>query len=166
MQGENFWYGISRPEASPLPDPTFGAYYAQASWLLTGESRRYDMASAAFQSPRPAKPFTAAGGLGAWELALRYSHVDLNYHEGLPGTAAFADTVRGGEQSIWTFGINWYINTNLRLLFNYLRVDVDRLNPAGVGNLTPFGAAPLTPPIGVQIGQELDIYALRSQYSF
>jgi len=51
-------------------------------------------------------------------------------------------------------------------MFNYLRVDVDRLNPAGPGNLTPFGPAPATPPLGVQIGQDLDIFALRSQYSF
>ena len=51
-------------------------------------------------------------------------------------------------------------------MLNWLHVDVDRLNPAGVGNLTPFGPAPATPPIGVQIGQDLDIYGLRTQYSF
>jgi phosphate-selective porin OprO/OprP len=51
-------------------------------------------------------------------------------------------------------------------MFNWLRVDVDRLNPAGPGNLTPFGPAPGTPPIGVDIGQDLNIYGLRTQYSF
>jgi len=166
FQAENFWYGIERPGNPTLPDPSFGSYYAQASWVITGEARRYDVASGSFQAPRPFVPFTASGGIGAWELALRYSHTDLNYHEGLLGTAALADAVRGGEQAIWTFGVNWYINPNLRLLFNYLRVDVDRLNPAGPGNLTPFGPAPGTPPLGVQIGQDLDIYALRSQFSF
>ena len=45
-------------------------------------------------------------------------------------------------------------------------VDVERLNPAGAGNLLPFGPAPGTPPLGVQIGQDLDIYGLRTQYSF
>lgn len=166
FQAENFWYGIERPGNSTLSDPSFGSYYAQASWVITGESRRYDVASGSFQSPRPFVPFTASGGLGAWELALRYSHTDLNYHEGLFGTAALADSIRGGEQNIWTLGINWYINPSVRLLFNYLRIDVDRINPAGVGNLTPFGAAPATPPIGVQVGQDLDVYALRSQFSF
>jgi hypothetical protein len=34
------------------------------------------------------------------------------------------------------------------------------------GNLQPFGLAPGTPPFGVQIGQDLDIYGLRTQYSF
>ena len=51
-------------------------------------------------------------------------------------------------------------------MLNYLHVDVDRLNPAGPGNLTPFGPSPATPPIGVEIGQTLDVYAFRSQFSF
>jgi phosphate-selective porin OprO/OprP len=166
FEAQNFWYLIERPDATALPDPSFGGYYAMASWLITGESRRYDVASGAFQGPRPFVPFTANGGIGAWELALRYSHADLNYREGLLGTAALPEAVRGGEQNIWTLGVSWFINPTLRLMFNYLRVDVDRLNPAGPGNVQPFGPAPGTPPIGVQIGQELDVYALRSQFSF
>jgi phosphate-selective porin OprO/OprP len=51
-------------------------------------------------------------------------------------------------------------------MLNWLHVDVDRLNPAGPGNLTPFGPAPGTPPLGVQIGQDLDIFGLRTQYAF
>jgi phosphate-selective porin OprO/OprP len=166
FQAENFWYGIDRPEGSSLSDPSFGGYYAQTSWILTGESRRYDIANASFQNPRPFVPFSSSGGLGAWELAVRYSKVDLNHHEGSLASIALEDAVRGGEQSIWTFGINWYVNSNLRFLFNYLRVDVDRLNPGSVSNPLPFGPAPATPPAGVQIGQELDVYALRSQFSF
>lgn len=165
-QAERFWFGIDRPAGSALPDPSFDAFYAQASWVITGESRRYDPATGSFRNPLPAAPFTSSGGLGAWELALRYSSTDLNDREGLPGVAAPADAVRGGEQNIWTLGINWYVNANLRFLFNYLRIDVDRLNPASVTSPTPFGPAPGTPPFGVQIGQQLDVYALRSQFSF
>jgi hypothetical protein len=58
--------------------------------LTTGETRRYDAATGAFQAPRPFIPFTSAGGRGAWELALRYSHLDLDYHAGFAGTAATA----------------------------------------------------------------------------
>jgi phosphate-selective porin OprO/OprP len=167
LQGETFRYGIERTAATAvLPDPTFEGFYVQGSWILTGETRRYDAASGAFQSPRPFIPFTSAGGPGAWELALRYSHLDLDFHSGLAGTAATADAIRGGVQDIWTFGVNWYVNPNVKLMLNWLHVDVDRLNPAGPGNLTPFGAAPGTPPIGVEIGQDLDIYGLRTQYSF
>ena len=32
------------------------------------------------------------------------------------------DDVRGGEQDILGAGINWYLNPNLRMMFNYLRV--------------------------------------------
>lgn len=166
VQAENFWYGIDRREPTALSDPAFGGYYLQGSWVLTGESRRYNMANGAFQSPRPYVPFTAAGGLGAWEIAVRYSHLDLDYREGLVGTAATTDSVRGGTQDIWTLGLNWYVNSNFRLMLNYLRIDANRLNPAGPGNLTPFGPAPGTPPLGVQIGQDLNVYSLRSQYSF
>jgi phosphate-selective porin OprO/OprP len=166
FEAQNFWFGIERPDTATLSDPSFGGYYAMASWLITGESRRYDAASGAFQAPRPFVPFTANGGIGAWELAVRYSHSDLNYRAGMLGTAALPDAVRGGEQNIWTLGVSWFINPTVRLMFNYLRIDVDRLNPAGPGNLQPFGPAPGTPPLGVQIGQELDVFALRSQFSF
>ena len=167
LQAESFRYGIERTAlTSTLPDPDFEGFYVQGSWILTGETRRYDVATGAFQAPRPFIPFTSSGGRGAWEMALRYSQLDLDFHSGLAGTAATADAIRGGTQDIWTFGVNWYINSNVKLMLNWLHVDVDRLNPAGPGNLTPFGPAPATPPLGVEIGQALDIYGLRTQYSF
>jgi phosphate-selective porin OprO/OprP len=166
FQAENFWYGIERRAPTTLDDPSFGGWYAQASWILTGETRRYNVANGSFGAPRPFVPFTMNGGRGAWELALRYSHTDLNDNEGIAGAACAAACIRGGEQNIWSFGINWFINPNIRIILDYLRVDVDRLNPAGPGNATPFGPAPGTPPIGVQIGQDLNIYGLRSQFSF
>lgn len=165
LQGEHYWYGAERRE-SALPDPKFGGYYVEASWLITGERRRYAPASAAFQAPKPRIPFDGDGGWGAWELGLRYSHTDLDYREGVAGTAAPLGSVRGGEQSIVALGLNWYLNSNVRLMLNWLHVDVDRLNPAGPGNPTPFGAGPATPPLGAQIGQQYDVYAVRSQFAF
>jgi phosphate-selective porin OprO/OprP len=165
VQAENFWYGFGLRD-STLPDPSFGGYYVEASWFPTGESRRYTPGNAAFQAPRARIPFDGKGGWGAWELALRYSNTDLNDHEGASGSAASPESVRGGEQSIYGAGVNWYLNSNVKLMFNYQHVDVDRLNPAGPSNPTPFGAPPATPPVGVQVGQDLDTFALRSQFSF
>lgn len=165
LQAENYWYGIER-RSSTLPDPDFGGYYVEASWIPSGESRRYAATSAAFQAPRARTPFDGRGGWGAWELALRYSCVDLDSNAGLAGTEAPLGSVRGGEQSILTAGVNWYLNSNVKLMLNYLHIDVDRLNPAGPESPTPFGPSPATPPPGVQIGQDLDVYALRSQFSF
>ena len=47
-----------------------------------------------------------------------------------------------------------------------MHVRVDRLNPASATTPEPFGAPPLTPPVGVQIGQTLNIAALRLRYGF
>ena len=77
-----------------------------------------------------------------------------------------AGAIRGGEQDVLALGLNWYPNANIKVLFNYLMIDVDRLNPAGPGNTTPFGAGVATPPVGAEIGQDLDVFALRTQFSF
>jgi phosphate-selective porin OprO/OprP len=166
LQGEHFWFDIERRASAGLPDPDFTGYYLQGSWLLTGESRRYNPVTGSFQNPRPMVPFSSAGGFGAWELAARYSNLNLDFQEGIAGTAAIPGTVRGGEQNVLTLGVNWYLNPNFKMMLNYLLIDVDRLNPAGPGNLAPFGPSPATPPIGVEIGQDLDVIALRTQYSF
>jgi phosphate-selective porin OprO/OprP len=166
LQGEHFWFDVERRGSTALDDPSFTGYYVQGSWVLTGEHRRYNPATASFQNPRPKTPFASNGGFGAWELAARYSRMDLDHEEGLEGGAAVPGSVRGGEQSILTLGVNWYVNASFKVMVNYLLIDVDRLNPAGPGNPQPFGPPPTTPPIGVEIGQDLDVFALRTQYSF
>jgi phosphate-selective porin OprO/OprP len=165
VQAENYWISVDRLSPA-VTDPTFGGYYVQASWIATGESHRYNMANAAYQAPRPFKPFSSGGGSGAWEFAARFSHMDLNFAAGAAGSAPTPSSIRGGMQDIWTFGINWYATPNVRFVLDYQLVDVDRLNPAGPGNAAPFGPPPATPPVGVQIGQSYNAVSLRSQFSF
>jgi phosphate-selective porin OprO/OprP len=165
VQGENFWFDVDRRDPA-LDDPSFGGYYLQGSWLITGESRRYNPATGSFQNPRPRSPFAHEGGWGAFELAARFSHVDLNFAEGDEGTAPVAGAVRGGEQDVLALGLNWYLNPNFKVLLNYLMIDVDRLNPAGPANTAPFGAGVATPPVGAEIGQDLEVIAVRTQFSF
>jgi phosphate-selective porin OprO and OprP len=166
LQGEHFWFEVERRGSSALSDPDFKGYYLQGSWMISGESRRYNPTTGSFQNPRPRVPFSGGGGPGAWELAARFSRLDLNFEEGLAGTAAASNAVRGGDQQIWTFGVNWFPSPNVKIMMNYLLIDVDRLNPAGPGNTQPFGPPPNTPPWGVQVGQDLDVFALRTQFSF
>jgi phosphate-selective porin OprO/OprP len=159
-QGEYFDIRVDRKGA--FSDPKFSGWYVQGGWILSGEQRRYNIATAAFDGPRPDKPFDLkAGQWGAWELGLRYSRLDLNYLEGAPGTAQVASAVRGGEQEIWTLGLNWYLNNAIRFQAAYQDVSVDRLSPGG----TAFGAG-VTPPAGAQVGQDFKIYSLRTQYAF
>ncbi len=168
IQAEHFWYQVERrrPAVGPvLSDPDFSGYYIQASYTLSGEPRRYNAQNGAFTSPRPAKFVGGkddASGLGAWEVAARYSVVDLNYNEGTGGSALPVGGIRGGRQEIWAAGLNWYLNAATRLSADFQHVEVDRLSPGG----NAFGTGAATPPAGAQIGQDFDVYALRAQFSF
>ena len=52
-------------------------FYVQGSYLLTGEHRPYNRALGIFSGIRPKRNFLEDGGWGAWELAARYSYLDL-----------------------------------------------------------------------------------------
>ena len=68
FQGEYFKYGIERRLNPIADDPEFSGWYAQASWILTGETHRYNIASASYSAPRPMIPLSADGGWGASSL--------------------------------------------------------------------------------------------------
>jgi phosphate-selective porin OprO/OprP len=138
--------------------PTFGGWYVEGSWMLTGESRLYNASSAAFDGPAVAHPFSLNDhGIGAWELALRYSDADLNFRAGALGAAPAADAIRGGDSQIWSVGLNWYPNQVFRVMLDIDRVRIDRLSP----NATLFQT-----PTGAQIGQSYTAIAVRTQAAF
>jgi phosphate-selective porin OprO/OprP len=161
VQAEYFDIQVKRRN-STLHDPKFSGWYVQAGWTLTGESRRYAMAAAGFDAPRPAKSFDPRkGNWGAIELAARYSNFDLDYLAGPTGSSPVADAIRGGEQNILSLGVNWYLNPVVSLSAAYRSVDVKRLSPGGAAFV-----AGATPPAGAQVGQDLDIWSVRTQYAF
>jgi phosphate-selective porin OprO/OprP len=139
--------------------PTFNGYYVEGSWFLTGETKAYNQATGAFDGPSTINHVfdPRAGGLGALELVLRWSDMNLNYHSGSAGSAPAADAIRGGEQSIFSAGINWYPTPIVRFMLDYQHVRIDRLSPSAAAYATPAGA---------QIGQSYDAVALRSQLAF
>lgn len=147
-QGGYFNFDVTRRN-SPLPDPSFDGWYVQASWLLTGESKPYNAATGSYGLPKPRNPLGFDhGGIGAWELAARYSVLDLNDNAGIAGTPTPFGGVRGGEQKIWTAGVNWYPNSAIRFVLDYQHTDVSRLNAAGG-----------------DIGAKLDAVSLRAQFA-
>jgi len=139
--------------------PTFNGYYVEGTWFLTGETKGYNQASGAFDGPTTVNHVfnPRAGGLGAIELALRWSDMNLNYHAGSLGIAPAADAIRGGEQQIFTAGLNWYPTPVVRFMLDYQHVRIDRLSPNAAAYATPTGA---------QIGQSYNALALRSQLAF
>ena len=89
-------------------DPTFKGFYAQASWVLTGESFNYTQGK--FTRIRPQNP------RGAWEAAVRYSQVDLN-----------DNGVFGGEEKNLSAALNWYAAGNqFRVMSNLILVRTDK----------------------------------------
>src|SRR6266404_1703158 len=119
FQGEYFWYNIDRNAFAPLPSLRFQGGYAEAAYVLTGETRPYKSASASYGGIAPANPFSlTGGGWGAWEIAGRYSTIDLN------DRLATASGIAGGRQTIYTLALNWHVNGNVRFMFDYLHGDV------------------------------------------
>ncbi len=167
IEGEYQRFGIDRRN-SVLSDPRFSGWYVEGSWVITGEKRRYQLQNGVYDAPAINNPWQpGSGGYGAFELAARYSVADLNYHEGLPNQATPADGIRGGEQRIWTLGLNWYVNNNIRFMLDYLHVDIDRLAPSANFGGTASAPNPATGvPLGGQIGQDYDAIALRAQFGF
>lgn len=147
-QGGYFNFDVTRRN-SLLPDPSFDGWYVQASWVLTGESKPYNPSTGSYGLPKPRDPLGFDhGGTGAWELAARYSVLDLNDKAGIAGSPAPFGGVRGGEQKIWTAGVNWYPNSAIRFVLDYQHTDVARLNAAGG-----------------DIGAKLDAVSLRAQFA-
>lgn len=148
VQAEYFDFSVDRRNpAAGASDPSFNGWYAQGSWVLTGERRKYNTTTAAFDAPGIDRPFDPSNGQwGAWELAARYSTVDLNYAE---NSLVAAERVRGGEQDIWTLGVNWFPNPAVKFMLDYYDVSVDRKNAAGAA-----------------IGQDYRALNLRSQIAF
>jgi phosphate-selective porin OprO/OprP len=138
VQGEYVRIDVDQTGGSNLH---FDGGYVEGSWVITGESRKYTAASAAWAKPVPAhpfNPFSGDNGWGAWELAARYSIVDLN-----------SDDVHGGKQQIYGVSLSWYPNSILRFMIQGDYVDVKRQDDSGT-----------------QLGQSFWDVALRSQVGF
>ena len=95
--------------------------YVQVGWFLTGEHRPYDRVAGAIDRVIPHENFFRvntvdgpATGMGAWEVAARWSRIDLS-----------DQGIHGGQMTDWTLGLNWYMNPYSKLVFNYIRSQPD-----------------------------------------
>ncbi len=105
----------------------FGGWYVQGGYFLTGETRPYNTGGGAFGRVVPKANFQSNGqGWGAWEVAARYSYLDLD-DESL-------DERMGSVNSV-TLGVNWYLNPTTRITFNYVRSCFE-IGPDGTDNAT------------------------------
>jgi phosphate-selective porin OprO/OprP len=130
IQGENFWYGAERnAPAAGVTNPHFSGWYVEGTYSLTGDPHPYNPANGSFTRPSPAVTFDPRnGGWGTWELAGRYSSTNLDYDIGSANTL---DRVFGGEQNIWTAGVNFYPDDLLRFVFDWQDVLLKNIGAAG-----------------------------------
>ncbi|KAF0192087.1 MAG: phosphate-selective porin OprO and OprP [Gammaproteobacteria bacterium] len=105
LQGE-----IISSSVSASTDSTFSGAYVFASYFLTGESHPYSVSSGTFERIKP------KSSKGAWEIAVRYSTLDLT-----------DEAISGGEENNITLGVNYYVNPNVKFQANYIAVDTDAI---------------------------------------
>ena len=116
-------------------NPGFFGMYGEVGYFLTGETRGYKRGDGTWSRTKVNKPWSK-GGLGAVQLAGRFEFLDLdddaliagptnNFSTGTSALAALPTRLgRGGTQSSYLVGLNWYASDYLRLLVNYGRIEV------------------------------------------
>ena len=83
-------------------------------YFLTGEHQQYDKRDGVFDRVIPRhnyhlKKSDSWWSLGAWQIGARFSYLDLN-----------DKAIQGGQLYDWTFGLNWFLNPNMKVQLNYI----------------------------------------------
>jgi len=118
LQSEYYYVGIDR-NSTTLPDLDFSGYYVEGSWFLTDDMRHYSGGKGSYGKIKPGS-IVGKGGIGAWQLAMRFSSVDLNDGD-----------ITGGDAQNFSLGLNWFATNNIRMSANYVKaLDVQ----GGVGD--------------------------------
>jgi len=101
----------------------FSGYHVTGSWILTGEMREYHYKGGTF-GPVPVSRSVYQNGKGAWEVAARWSSIDLD-----------DDTVAGGQMDIFSFATTWWLSSifNVSLNYRYIANDRDGLDGLATG---------------------------------
>lgn len=106
------------------PTLTFHAYYLLASYFLTGESLDYNYPGAYFTGITPIQHKK----WGAWQVLMQYSDLDLNSHQ-----------VYGGAEHNLTLGLNWYPNTIVQVMFNYIHGSINSELTSNHNSMNAYG---------------------------
>ncbi|HOX37865.1 MAG TPA: porin [Candidatus Brocadiia bacterium] len=119
LQSELF---AARCDVSDKGNADFWGWYAQAGYFLTGENKAYNKKSAFFVRTKPKKNFLDEDGIGAWEVAARYAYLDLSDEE----------VKSGGEMQDVTLGLNWHLNPNIVVSWNYIRAHLEDIGDTDI----------------------------------
>lgn len=139
--------------------------YYEFVYNLTGESWAEAYKAGVFGAIKPKSNFGlgAGGGIGAWQLAFRASEYKASIPV-LTGTSRTLQTFTGAESNTTrvensqaaktiTYGINWILNPNSRILLNVARTNFER--PVTYLSTTGLGTT-----------SKEDVVSVRSQINF
>lgn len=101
-------------------NPRFNGWHVQAAYVLTGEHRVYDFNTGTLRNPK------VCSKTGAWEVAARYSFVNM-----------VDKNVYGGSEHNATLGLNWFVNDHVKVSANYIRADISATNVNNPGSNPP-----------------------------
>ncbi|MDN7350487.1 OprO/OprP family phosphate-selective porin [Acetobacter senegalensis] len=129
VKGEYYHVGVQR-EGAGLKSAGFQGWYGSAAYTIFGTPRMYSEKSGAFTAPgvKDNEEFNPAlNHWGALEVVGHYSVIDLNSNL---GDANAKNVIRGGQQTVWTGGLNWYPNRHFRLMLDFSHFIVSRSEQA------------------------------------
>ena len=111
------WYHIK---------PDNRAFNVEGTYVLTGEDASYNGVT-------PRNDFNPGlGHWGAFELAARYGELNI---DPIIFSENFANLNNSASRAAaWSTGINWYLNKNAKIVFDYEQTKFDRGVVTGVGS--------------------------------
>ena len=121
--GEVHWLTADTIEAGVRP--TFFGGYAELGYFLTGETRGYR--GGRFDRTKVLRPL-GKGGVGAFQINLRYDHLDLS-----------DDGIIGGKQAGYAASLIWIPQDHVRFLLNYGRLIYEDAVIAAAGGDRDYG---------------------------
>jgi len=120
------WVQRDQAIAGSGPDVHFLGYYVQAAYFLTGEHIPVNRKVGSIARVKPFEDFFLVDrcdggfgrGWGAWQVAARYSMLDLTDND-----------IQGGVGRNTTLAVNWWWNAYSRLQFNLIYSDLQDHEP-------------------------------------
>ena len=137
--------GVAGPN---LGTAVYHGGYVQLLCFLTGENDRYSFERATFDRVVPFENFFLMPGecgnvfgLGAWQVGARYNYLNLN-----------SAGLNGGILNNFSAGLNWYLNPNMKVQFDYMATH--RLSDASVNVAVNRGGTGWIHGWGVRVAQD------------
>jgi len=131
----SFLQNASQGNLKNLGTVFYQGWYVQATYFLTGEFRPYNKQLFAFGRVVPNEPYHLVDGVGgwlfghgAWELAARYTNLDLSN-----------SGINGGVLDNITLGVNWYLTSNSKIQWNYDFTHRTEVGGTSNGDIHAFG---------------------------